>query len=87
MEMTELLKRAKKQLADTTGLKPEGVTRAFKDNGAWRIGVEMLQMSRIPTATDVLGDYEAVLTEEGDMVKFERQRTRLRGEPIEEGRE
>lgn len=87
MEMIDLLHRAKKQLADTTGLKPEGVTRAFKDDGGWHVGVEMLEMSRIPKATDVLGDYEALFTEEGDMVRFERQKTRLRGDPIEEERE
>lgn len=87
MEMTNLLKRAKQQLAEATGLKPEGVTRASKDNGGWRIGVEMLEMSRIPNSADVLGDYEAVLTDEGEMVKFERHRTRLRCETVVEERE
>ena len=87
MEMTEVLKRAKKELADVTGLKPEGIIRAFKDDGGWRVGVEMLEMSRIPTATDVLGDYEVLLTEDGSMVRFERKKTRLRGEPMEEEEE
>ena len=84
MEMTELLERAKKQLADVTGLKPVGITRAFKDNGSWHVGVEMLEMSRIPTATDVLGDYEVLLGEDGAMLKFRRKCKRLRGEPMEE---
>ena len=84
MEMVDLLERAKKHLANTTGLKPEGVVRASKDNGAWNVRVEMLEMCRIPPATDVLGQYEAVLNEDGAMVGFERIRTRLRGEPMEE---
>jgi hypothetical protein len=84
MEMIDLLERAKKQLADTTGLKPEGVVRASKDNGSWNVRVEMLEMSRIPPATDMLGDYEAVLDEGGAMLRFERKRTRLRGEPLGE---
>jgi len=43
----------------------------------------MLEMSRIPTATDLLGDYDVLVDEDGNMVKFERKRTRLRGEPME----
>jgi len=84
MEMTDLLKRAKKELGGTTGLKPVGVTGAFKDDQGWHVRVEMLEMTRIPTATDVLGDYEVLLDEDGSMLKFERKRTRLRGEPMEE---
>jgi len=84
MEMKDVITQTKKQLANSTGLKAEGVTRAFRDDQGWHVGVEVLEMSRIPTATDVLGDYEVVLDENGSMLKFERKRTRLRGEPIEE---
>lgn len=82
MEMTELAEKAKKELASLTGLKPLTVTRTFKDDQGWHIGVEMLEMTRIPTATDVLGDYETLLAEDGTMLKFERKRTRLRGDTM-----
>ena len=84
LEMTDVLERAKSQLADVTGLKPETVARAFRDDRGWHVGVEMLEMSRIPTATDLLGDYEVLLAEDGSMLRFDRRRTRLRGEPMEE---
>ena len=84
MEMIQVLERSKKQMADVTGLKAEGVTRAFRDDEGWHVEVEMLEMSRIPTATDVLGDYEVLLADDGDLQRFERKRTRLRGEPMEE---
>lgn len=87
MEMTEILDRAKKQLVDTTGLKAVSVTRAFEDEEGWHVGVEMLEMSRIPSATDVLADYEVLLNESGGMRRFERKRTRLRGETGEESTE
>ena len=83
MEMKDVIARTKKQLANSTGLKPEGVTRAFRDDQGWHVGVEVLEMSRIPTATDVLGDYEVLLDGDGSMLAFERRRTRLRGEPME----
>jgi len=84
MQMIDVLERAKRQLADVTGLRPVTVTRASKADEGWRIGVEMLEMTRIPSATDVLGSYEVVLSEDGNMLKFERKRTRLRGEAVEE---
>ena len=87
MEMMKLLERGKKQLAEMTGLKPVAVIRASKADDGWHVGLEMLEMSRIPTATDVLGDYEVLLAEDGMLVRFERKRTRLRGEPTQEGRE
>jgi len=78
-----LAERAKSQLAEVTGLKPVTVTGTFKDEQGWHIEMDMLEMSRIPPATDVLGDYDVLVDEDGNMVKFERKRTRLRGEPME----
>ena len=83
MNMKELAERAKSQLAEVTGLKPVTVTGTFKDEQGWHIALDMLEMSRIPTATDLLGDYDVLVDEDGNMMKFERKRTRLRGEPME----
>jgi hypothetical protein len=84
MDIKELAERAKTQLAEVTGLKPEGVTRTSKDKQGWHITLNMLEMPRIPPATDVLGDYEVLLDNDGNMLRFERKRTRLRGVPMEE---
>jgi hypothetical protein len=84
MEMRAVLEKAKRDLAAVTGLKPESVVQTFKDDQGWHVRVEMLEMSRIPPATDVLGDYEVVLSEDGAMLRFERKRTRLRGESMAE---
>jgi len=83
MNMTKLAERAKNQLAEVTGLKPVTVTGTFKDEQGWHVTVDMLEMSRIPPATDVLGDYNVLVDEDGNVLKFERRRTRLRGEPME----
>ena len=85
MEIKELAERAKSQLVGVTGLKPITVTRTFKDEQGWHITLDMLEMARIPPATDVLGDYDVLMGEDGNMLKFERRRTRLRGEPLEKG--
>jgi len=83
MDIKRLAERAKSQLAEVTGLKPVTVTGTFKDEQGWHITMDMLEMARIPTATDVLGDYDVLVDEGGNMVKFERKRTRLRGKPME----
>lgn len=84
MNMKELAEQAKSQLAEVTGLKPVTVTGTSKDEQGWHITLDMLEMARIPPATDVLGDYDVLIGEDGNMLKFERKRTRLRGEPLEE---
>lgn len=84
MNIKELAERAKNQVADVTGLKPVTISGTFKDEQGWHILVDMLEMSRIPTATDILGDYDVLMDEDGSMLKFERKGTRLRGEPIKE---
>lgn len=84
MEMREILELAKRQLADSTGLEPLTVTRGFRDEEGWHVGVEMVELSRIPHIADVLGDYEVLLAEDGQMLRFQRRRTKVRGEPTEE---
>jgi len=83
MDMKELAERAKSQLTELTGLKSITVTGAFKDEQGWHITLDMLEMSRIPPATDVLGDYVVLMDDGGNMLSFERKLTRLRGEPME----
>lgn len=84
MNVKNLAELARNQLADVTGLKPVTVTGTFKDDQGWHVGVEMLEMARIPCATDVLGHYDVLLDDAGNMIKFERTRTRLRCDPVEE---
>lgn len=85
MEMGDLIERTKRQLADLTGLKPVGVTGVFQDNGSWHLRLEMLEMSRIPPASDIIGEYDVFLDGDGRLLRFERKRSRIRGQPVEVG--
>lgn len=84
MELKEAIEKAKSDVAVATGLKPVSVIQVFKDKEGWHVHLEMLEMSRIPPATDVLGEYQVLLGEDDAMLRFERKRTRLRGEPRED---
>jgi Gas vesicle synthesis protein GvpO len=76
-----LAQRARDQLSEITGLEPEGVTSLQRDDdGKWRVSVELLEVSRIPDALDVIGNYEVELDEVGQLLGYQRVRRYARGE-------
>lgn len=84
MELAEVIERSKGQIAALTGLKPVGITRAFRDHLGWHVRAEMLELVRVPPSADVLAEYEVVLGADGDVLNIERRRTRLRAELVRE---
>ena len=85
--MMNLAERAKEQLAEVTGFSPVAAVGGFKDDEGWHITVDVVEMTRIPEASDIIGTYVVSLDPEGNMVKFEKKRARLRGETYEEEKE
>ncbi len=86
-QMMNLAERAKEQLAEVTGFNPVAAVGGFKDEEGWHISVDVLEMARLPEATDIVGTYVVTLDPEGNMVKFEKKRSRLRGDKFEEEEE
>jgi hypothetical protein len=80
----EIAQWAKEQLAQLTGLKPETVSALSKDEEGWHITVDLIELKRIPEATDVLATYEVVLDEAGNMLRYQRTRRYYRGEVTEQ---
>ncbi len=87
LKMKELADKASQQLAEVTGFAPVAVVGSYRDPEGWHITVDMMEMARLPESTDVLGTYMVTLDENGDILKFEKKRARLRGEPYEEEEE
>ena len=85
--MKTLAERAKEQLAEVTGLSPVAAVGGFKDDEGWHLSVDVLEMARLPESTDIIGTYVVTLDPEGNMIKFEKKRARLRGESYEEEEE
>jgi len=86
-QMMSLAERAKEQLAEVTGFNPVAAVGGFKDDEGWHLSVDMLEMARLPESTDIIGTYVVILDPEGNMIKFEKKRARLRGESYEEEEE
>jgi gas vesicle protein GvpO len=71
-ERMELLDQARRFAEQLTGHPVESFSSLEQDDRGWRIGVEVVELSRVPSTTDVLGSYELVLTSEGEFVDFRR---------------
>lgn len=89
MRPRELLDTAIAQVADLTGLPVENVSALERDGddggGAWRVTVEVLELERIPSTMDVMGSYEIRLSDDGDVLGFNRRR-RYHRAAAEDGR-
>jgi hypothetical protein len=80
----ELSKAALTTVEELTGYEPEAVTGLEWDGEFWRITVDALELSRVPNTTDVIGEYEVQLDEEGTLRGYRRTRRFQRGQAREE---
>lgn len=67
------------QLVELTGKEFEGVVGITKDDDGWTVQVEVLEMRRIPSTTDVLAVYEVALDADGDLLGYRRADRYVRG--------
>lgn len=67
-----------------TGRSPENVVSVARDENGWQVGVEVMELRRIPETTDILAIYEVVLDSNGDLVRCERGQRYHRGHVEEE---
>ena len=76
--------RGAQQLVELTGKEFEGIVGVAKGDGGWSVQVEVLEMRRIPSTTDVLAVYEVDLDGDGDLVGYRRADRYVRGSAGEE---
>jgi hypothetical protein len=71
-------------LADMTGKELEGIVGIRRAGDDWSVEVEVLEMRRIPSTTDVLAVYEVTVDDSGELVGYERKARYVRGDAREE---
>jgi len=76
----DLARTAVQTVAQFTGRQPETVLGVGRDGDGWKVMVEVVEMSRIPASTDLLGSYVVSLDEDGEVVGYERRRRYQRGQ-------
>lgn len=76
----ELARAARTQLGELTGRPPESVLGLHKDDDGWKVTIELVELSRVPNSTDLLGSYVVTLDDEGQLIGYERVGRYLRGQ-------
>ena len=80
LTVVQAARRAKQQLQEITGLEVATVSAMEEYEGGWRAYVNLVELRRVPTTSDVLATYEAVLDAKGELETYKRLRRFLRGQ-------
>ena len=75
----DFARQAASDLAEVLGREPEGIISLERDEEGWLVGVEVVEVRRIPDTADVLAEYEVEADEEGHLTGYRRLRRYPRG--------
>ena len=64
---------------ELTGRQSERVVSVAKEGDSWHIGLEVVELHRIPDSADILGVYAVTLDTRGELVTCMRERRYMRG--------
>lgn len=78
IHLKDVIDGATEQLGSLLGLRPSSVIAAFKGEDGWRVTIELIERKAIPDSQDLLGTYDVLLNDAGEMVSYERTRIRRR---------
>jgi Gas vesicle synthesis protein GvpO len=68
----ELSQAALSTVQELTGYEPEAITGLEWDGDVWQVTVDVLELSRVPSTTDMIGQYVVELDESGTLRGYKR---------------
>ncbi|WJV45279.1 gas vesicle protein [Streptomyces flavofungini] len=74
-----VLRCAREQLAELTGLTVESVSSFERSEEGWDLAVEVLELARVPDTMSLLATYAVTLDPQGDLIGYRRVRRYERG--------
>jgi hypothetical protein len=80
----ELSEAALTTVEELTGYQPEAVTALEWDGEFWQVTVDVLELARIPSTTDILASYAVQLDDRGTLRGYKRTSRFLRGQSMEQ---
>lgn len=79
------VERVREELPGLLGKPVESVLGVQRDDeDGWHVIVQVVELSRIPNSSDVLGAYLVTLDDEGEIEGYQRQRRYVRSQPDED---
>ncbi|MFE3635477.1 gas vesicle protein [Streptomyces sp. NPDC059168] len=82
----EVLREARAQLAELTGLRPESVSSFEQTEDGWSLEVEVLELERVPDTMSLMASYLVELDTDGQLTGYRRVRRYERGRSDARGR-
>ncbi len=81
----EVIERVRRELPALLGHPVESVLGLEPDDGqGWNVTVQVVELSRIPHSTDVLGAYTVTLDQSGELQSYKRRRRYYRNQADED---
>ncbi|MER6423648.1 gas vesicle protein [Streptomyces sp. NPDC001137] len=75
----EVLREARTQLAELTGMSAETVSSFEQTEDGWSLEVEVLELARVPDTMSLMASYQVDLDPEGQLTGYRRVRRYERG--------
>jgi Gas vesicle synthesis protein GvpO len=84
MSAADLALAAKQLVAELTGFAPESVSGIQWDAEKWLVMVDVCELERVPSTTDVMATYVVQLDERGELLGYKRTRRYIRSQAEED---
>ncbi|MEV7139520.1 gas vesicle protein [Streptomyces tauricus] len=75
----DVLRQARAQLAELTGMEAESVSSFERTEDGWSLEIEVLELVRVPDTMSLLASYEVTLDPRGELTGYRRVRRYERG--------
>ncbi|MET9458184.1 gas vesicle protein [Streptomyces canus] len=75
----EVLRNARTQLAELTGMTAENVSSFEQTEDGWALEIEVLELTRVPDTMSLMASYQVELDPEGQLTGYRRVRRYERG--------
>ncbi len=85
LSAADAIRSAREVVVELTGKPVEGVSALTRtDEGGWAVCIDVVELVRVPSSTDLLATYEVCLDGDGGLVDLERRRRYTRNQVDEE---
>ncbi|HEX5565373.1 MAG TPA: gas vesicle protein GvpO [Streptomyces sp.] len=79
LPLGEVLRTARSDFTDLTGLRAQSVSRFERTGDGWALEVEVLELERVPDTMSLMATYEVTLDGDGRLAGYRRVRRYERG--------
>ena len=80
----DAVERVRDEIPALLGRPVESVLGVQRDDDGWQVTVQVVELARIPSTTDVLGAYVVDLDDDGELVGYRRRRRYNRSQTDED---